>query len=94
MRAEQRRTRVYVIEPIEEKSQPEDEPHHPEAVPEFELGSAHDNGESGLAWRHADGPIQPDHFAVQHRILDNLPGQLRIFRRASQPFGKRNHGAE
>jgi len=27
-----------------------------------------------LSWLHPDGAIKPDHFAIQHRIFNNVLG--------------------
>src|SRR3546814_15539814 len=32
-----------------------------------------------LSWRHADRAVEADRLAIEHRVLDDRPHQLRIF---------------
>src|SRR5262245_62281775 len=41
-------------------------------------------------WRHTDRPIQPDHLAVEHLVLDDLPHQRGILGRAAQARRERH----
>src|SRR5690606_29552233 len=40
------------------------------------------------AWRHTDGAVEPHHFTVEKSVLHHLAGQLAVFGRMTQTFGK------
>src|SRR6266436_4729617 len=37
-------------------------------------------GRRGLPWRHADGAVEADGFAVEHRVLDDVHREVAVFR--------------
>src|SRR5512134_16388 len=47
-----------------------------------------------LLRRHPERPVQPDRLSVQHRVRDDLGGELAVLLRPAEPRGKRNPGAE
>ena len=47
-----------------------------------------------LLRRHSQGAIQPDRLAVQHRVLGDLAGELRVFLGTSEPRREGHLGAQ
>src|SRR5215510_14984142 len=47
-----------------------------------------------LLRRHAQRPVQANHFAVEHRVFDDVFGQRRVFRRIAEPWRERDLRAE
>ena len=47
-----------------------------------------------LARRHPQGAVQADRLAVQHRVLDDLDGELRVLLGAAEPGGEGHARAE
>ena len=61
--------------------------------PEQELVVTKLEQNSALLGRHPDRSIQPDHFAIQHRVFDDVASEGGIFLRAAEARGERDHCA-
>ena len=48
----------------------------------------------GLPGRHAEGAVQPDRLSVEHRVPDDLAGELAVLLGSAEPGGERDAGAE
>src|SRR5437879_11068176 len=50
--------------------------------------------ERQLPWRHADGAVETDGLAVQHRILDDMDREVAVFGGVAKPCRMRHLGAQ
>src|ERR671919_2220032 len=47
-----------------------------------------------LLRRHPEGAVEPQHLAVQHRVLGDVAGQLRVLLGAPQPWREGDRGSQ